>query len=1182
LTRTFRLFVRRHENGTYTVTVPGLRDIPGIDRWDEEGPETSSLASHGLILEEVKADVREALEKWLSRCDPDALHRADNYRLEQRLERVEVELRANDSRGRKRRDRVKLKISLMVTREEEQYRVMAPKLTEPPLSFFCYNLDELEETASRELAAYFADFSFEALLPYQYDRQEYLDTIEVEFSPLKPQREKKRAEKEEEFVSWALKNSAVNLSARAKERRLTRAFRRDTEVNEILNALATERGDSVLLVGDSGVGKTAIVHEAVRRISEESCPAALRGRTVWHTSANQLIAGCMFIGQWQEKLQNIVEDVKRNRHLLFVDDVVGLLEAGRWSKSDDNMAQFLKPYLADGTVSLIGETSVERYRVGENIDPGFLGHFRTLTIKETDEQTTLSIAGATAASLERVHRLRIEPSAREAAIELTRRFQPYRAFPGKAIGLLEQVAADLGGSAKEERPVLSRQVLVRAFARQTGMPEFILSDHLTMEPAAVEQYFRERLIGQPHAVECVVDLVTVIKAGLNDPHKPLGCFFFVGPTGVGKTEMAKTLAEYLFGSRDRMIRFDMSEYAEPLNVARLIGAARGREEGELTKQIRLQPFSVVLLDEFEKAHPSIFDVMLQVLGEGRVTDACGRTADFRSAIVLMTSNLGASAREQRRPSLRRDENRRAIDDHYRKQVEGFFRPEFVNRLDQIVVFRPLDREAMRQIASRELTHLLDREGITRRNLLVEVDDAVIDLLLETGFSPTYGARPLKREIERRVIVPLARHLVAHRAVESQLLQVKREEDEIRLVSTTLATARERVKAEAAPLVDADASRKMDAKELVEGFAAQRLRLHQWTESETTRQIDAEYTRLLARTREPEFAAYGAKTHRVWTRIAHMERLLKRLRQLTDRAEYLEEFAALTHRQREQRYQPDLAESFTDLCRDTDYLEIELLCAHLEESDQALLRLRSLGRARSGARAASAQEPWSVTLAKVYLRWSKRKGYDYSVFVPTPLYARWIESQGSPPEILIPGYRHDSPPEPPWAEITGSDFNNLLRLLEALAPREIALSLRGTNVYGFLRGEAGAHKLMARPDDSDAVAPFQTVAVVVECLEEETTALARLREHWENEQHERLLTSGRARRQPEEDEESVPAREGEAPPIIRIIMPDGDRFVRDTRTGLRTTQVRDVLDGQIDAFILAYLRTEEPELAWDRP
>lgn len=1157
----FRLFIQKHPIGTYTVTVPGVRRVSPLSTEDVL-PAAASLSAYGLLLEEARDDVREALEKWLAKADPAELGRLTNYREGQFLETVEVELRPEDRHGQKRKDRVRHKFSLMLEKlESQQYLVTVPRLLDPPLQFYCFSLDELRETASRELATYFSKASLEELLEYEYQRQEFLDELEVSFNPLKPQRERKKGKDEEEREFWALKASGMNLTARSREGRLARPFRREREVTEVLNTLAAERGASVLLVGPSGVGKTAIMHEVVRRIREEQCPESLRKRQVWSTTANQLIAGCMFVGSWQEKLQNVVDEVKRRRHLLHMEDVTELLDAGRSSSGDDNMAQFLRPLLADGTVVLVGETTAERLRVAETRDPGFLSTFRIIQVEETSDDTTLSILTAVAAGLEQRLKVRIEPGASQVGAELTRRFQPYRACPGKAVQFLERAAADAAGAAGEERPVITRQQAVRAFARYSGLPEFLLSDHLTLDTEGLRRHFSERLIGQPEAVETVTDLVTVVKAGLNDPNKPLGCYFFVGPTGVGKTEMVKALAEYLFGSADRVLRFDMSEYSLPHTVATLIGGGAGGAEGELTKRIRLQPFSVVLLDEFEKADPAIYDLMLQVLGEGRLTDAAGHTADFRSAIVIMTSNLGATARDQRQPGIRLGGEQASSARHYVDQVERYFRPEFVNRLDRIVAFRPLSEEAMRRIAARELEKLLHREGIRRRNLLLEIDDSVVELLLETGFSPVYGARPLKREIERRVIVPLSRYLVAHRLGESQLIHLRAEEGQLRLASSSLGTPRETIRQVGALSGETDGSASLDPARLIEALAAVRLRLYQWAEGDTLREIRNEWQRLLAETRRRSFPTHGPEAHRVWSRIYHLERLSHRVEQLRDRADYLEEFAQLSHRERYRDYHGELARSYEGLTRDTDYLEIELLCAHLTESGQALLQLSAVGRAVQAA----GSDRWVLQLARTYLAWTRRKGYSTEVFVPLESYYRWVQERGLELKRHLPTFDPGPPARPFWAELGVKEAKAQAERLAEIDPPRLILAVKGPNVFGFLKGEAGTHKLVLRPEDSEGAAPVQTAVVSVESLDEETAAGAHLEAEAEKAVHE---AAGQRATPPE------------VPEVIRIYSPEGDRFVRDVRTGVRTNRVRDVFEGDLDELILAYLKTAEAEQAWD--
>ena len=420
---TIRIFIQKHKDRTYTVTVPAL----------------SNISAYGPTLEECKEEVAEAILHELSEIPGEFLHQFVQ-KPNQKLEQVNVMLYPTDHRGRRRRDPVQFTASLLLTPEEDgQIFVSVPRLTRPSLSFYVRHPNELLEVAQMELAQYFYEDSLERIIFFQAARCEFLDSIEVSF---KPRKAKERLEEEDEDDFWALKASGVNLTAQAGEGQLRRAYRRDKEVEEVLQAIASERRPSILLRGVNGTGKTVIVHEVARRIRRKECPEALHDRQLWAVSGESLIAGCSYIGQWEEKLQDIVTEVRKKRHILFVEDIAALCEVGRWSKSDQNMAKFLKSSIQSGDVIMIGETIPERQRRAEQLTPGFVSLFRTLEIASTHDADTLSILTAVSRELERSEEVRIEPSALEAAVELTNRFMPYRAHPGKAITLLEQSVSD--------------------------------------------------------------------------------------------------------------------------------------------------------------------------------------------------------------------------------------------------------------------------------------------------------------------------------------------------------------------------------------------------------------------------------------------------------------------------------------------------------------------------------------------------------------------------------------------------------------------------------------------------------------------------------------------------------------------------------------------------------------------
>src|SRR6266508_3598758 len=728
----FRLFIQQHHHGAFTARVLAV----------------PSISAYAEVRAAALKDVQEQLTEHVRNLDRRAWSKLA-FEQQQQLYALALEVQP---KGKAPQQAIPITVNLLITDTQVSRNASYLVVTAPRIEGFHVVLNDpaqLDEQAGAALAHYMRKWSSVEIVAADLDGPESLATITIDAPEAVEAAEELGNLHSQENV---LALCGLNLSDQAVRGRLG----------------AADRQSSAILVGQADVGKTALLHELVERIRAGNVPATLRGREIWSVTANNLIAGMKYTGEWQGRTQKLIAQVRKGRQILYMADPNEILDAGRWSGSDNNMGRFLRPYMESGELTIICECAQEGFDAGLKVEPSFMNAFRRIDVSETDEADTLAIVHATARRLEAARNVSIHPAATTAALNLTRRFMPYRAFPGKAVRFLAEMVRDAlpGQERSAVLRTLSRNDAIASFTRATGLPALIVSDELAMRVPEVRGYFEERLLGQPDAVGAMVDLITVIKASLNDPNKPLGSFFFVGPTGVGKTELAKVLAEFLFGSRDRMIRFDMSEYAAADALPRLIGTAwKTDSEGELTRRVREQPFCVVLFDELEKAHREVFDALLGVLGEGRLTDASGRTADFRNAIIIMTSNLGASRREMhdigfgatgRDAQAASDERLRV---HFTKQAEQFFRPEFFNRIDRIVTFRPLTLDAMRLITRRELGKLLMREGIVRRNLLVEMDDAVIERLLAQGFHPLYGARPLQREIERMVILPLARLVV---------------------------------------------------------------------------------------------------------------------------------------------------------------------------------------------------------------------------------------------------------------------------------------------------------------------------------------------------------------------------------------------------------------------------------------
>jgi len=526
----------------------------------------------------------------------------------------------------------------------------------------------------------------------------------------------------------------------------TQAYEMKDVLHHMVDSLTGKHSCSVLLVGPAGVGKTAAVFELVRQRGS----LGLSQTQFWATSGARLVSGTSGFGMWQQRCAELCREISKQRAILYLGNLVELMEVGKGEGDTLGIAGFLAPYIARGELLVIAECTSEQVSTVEQEDPRLLGAFKQINIEPPAPGKCRCILQHYATTLHRAGHASIRGEARDELARLHPRYATYSAQPGRAIRFLSNLLCDH----PRDRTIQPGDV-TRAFSRETGLPAIILDDAKALDLDVTRQWFSEHIMGQPEAIDLSVDLLATAKLGLSRPQKPLASLLFIGPTGVGKTEMAKTLAKFLFGERGRMIRFDMSEYADPTSVAQLIGGQFG-DEGLLTAKVREQPFSVVLLDEFEKAHPACFDLLLQILGEGRLTDASGRLANFCNCVVIMTSNLGAASFQK--GSLGFVKNRVLANEakqHFVEEVRGHLRPELFNRIDRIVPFAPLSPETVRQIASRELGKICQRDGVRLRGMDLDIPDNVVQYLAEKGYDPRYGARPLQRVIERELLVPLA-------------------------------------------------------------------------------------------------------------------------------------------------------------------------------------------------------------------------------------------------------------------------------------------------------------------------------------------------------------------------------------------------------------------------------------------
>jgi ATP-dependent Clp protease ATP-binding subunit ClpC len=594
-----------------------------------------------------------------------------------------------------------------------------------------------------------------------------------------------------------------DLTQMAREGKLDPVIGRAEEVETTIEVLSRRTKNNPVLIGDPGVGKTAIVEGIAQRIVNDEVPETLSGKRVLQLDLSGIVAGTQYRGQFEERLKKIIDEVRENSEglILFIDELHTVVGAGAAEGSMD-ASNMLKPALARGELHVVGATTIDEYRKNIEKDAALERRFQPVLVSEPTVDDTIDILRGLRDRYEAHHRVKITEEAIIAAAELSDRYIADRFLPDKAIDLMDQAAArvrlrsrtkpedtraledearrlqrekdqavaaedfdrarelrdraetlqrDLEEARQGRRPVaeVTAEDIAEVVSRATGIPVSQLTQEERQRLMRLEEQLHERVIGQDEAVEAVAEAIRRARAGLGDPNRPIGSFLFLGPTGVGKTELARALAEALFGEEAAMVRIDMSEFQERHTVSRLVGAPPGyvgyEEAGQLTESVRRRPYSVLLLDEIEKAHPDVFNILLQILDDGRLTDAQGRTVDFKQTVIIMTSNMGAE-RIQAHSSM--DESFEDLKEDMMQIVRTHLRPEFVNRIDEIIVFRELTREQIAEIARLMLDRTARR--LRAQDIEIEFTEEAVELIAEEGFDPEFGARPLRRAIQRRV------------------------------------------------------------------------------------------------------------------------------------------------------------------------------------------------------------------------------------------------------------------------------------------------------------------------------------------------------------------------------------------------------------------------------------------------
>ncbi len=638
-----------------------------------------------------------------------------------------------------------------------------------------------------------------------------------------------------------------DLTEMAEAGKLDPIIGRQKEIERVIQILSRRTKNNPALIGEPGVGKTAIAEGLAQRVVAGDVPDSIKGKRVVTLDMGALVAGTKYRGQFEERLKRVIDEIREARCILFIDEFHTLIGAGGAEGTLD-AANILKPALGRGELQTIGATTLDEYRKYIERDPALERRFQPVTVDEPTIEDTIDILRGIKSRYEDFHQLQIADEAIRAAAHLSARYVPDRFLPDKAIDLIDEAASrvrmyrsatppslrdamrgleairkehdaaladnqyDLARDLKEreermlerikkieteelksdgsnyDRPYVTEEDIADVVAMWTGVPVSTMTGDEIERLMHMEEELHKRVIGQEEAIVTISKAVRRARAGLKNPKRPIGSFIFLGPTGVGKTELAKTLSEFLFGSEEALIKIDMSEFQERHTTSRLVGSPPGYvgygEGGQLTDSVRRKPYSVVLFDEIEKAHPDAFNLLLQVLEDGHLTDGKGRRVDFRNTVIVMTSNVGTEQIRQasrigfdaKRGIIDETETRRNVND----ALKQMFRPEFLNRIDGTIIFHPLTNEEIRTIALLEIDRV--RQQLKEKNITLEITDEALDLVAKRGYDPQYGARPLRRMVTNLVEDPLSEGLLAGRFVTNDKVLVDVEENLLRLRS----------------------------------------------------------------------------------------------------------------------------------------------------------------------------------------------------------------------------------------------------------------------------------------------------------------------------------------------------------------------------------------------------------------
>lgn len=772
-----------------------------------------------------------------------------------------------------------------------------------------------------------------------------------------------------------LAQCATNLTERAAHGELPMVYGRDQEIDQILTSLASPLKGRIVVTGGARVGKTAVIQGVADRITRGKVPDALKGSELWALSARSILRA-FGVRDWHDKLGRLMEKwADRADVILYVDALPTTFMAGATAEDPYDMAQFLLGQLQSSSNRILAEGRTQAVQAFLEAYTEYKHVLMDVRVAEPPISQATDMVRQASNDLQVSQNIEIAKSAIDAAIDLTRRFSLNERLPGKAIDLIGEAIA-LHSEQGASGITVNERDIVQRYGEKTGLPTILLSEDEPYDEPTVRRYFSDRVLGQDQAVDVVVQTLSLLRTRLNNPGRPMGVFLFMGPTGVGKTELARALSDFLFGSVDHIVRFNMADYNAEWHTDTLFGSPHGfgpdARRGQLTLRLQDHAFAVILLDEFEKAHPEVFQRFLQLFDEGMLLNGASETVNLRNSIFILTSNFGARLLQSGKlgfgPNVSEDDQETRI----REEMVQFFTPEFINRIDAILFFKPLTKAVLREIAYRRVQEVLQREGIMRRDVDVEVDEGVIDWVVEHGYSERYGARYLSRQIEKTITYPLAQQLIRNNPPAGSLLRLFIHNE--RVASALVLPTKTHSTDEAAPattLLDAKKlPKRLTLEHLRMGLPVLRERVEALEEANDVRMAREQLTDLLQSMSTPSFWDDPVK---IQPKLAAVGRLSSQVELVDGLRRNIDELSDYVH-QMETSGTEALSEAalrYRYLVRELPRAELTLLFDGPWDTQGAYLRIEVQGRT-------AAAHNWVEELARMYLGWSEQREFPSSV------------------------------------------------------------------------------------------------------------------------------------------------------------------------------------------------------------